>query len=80
MVVTEVGTYEAKTHFADLLDRVEAGEVITIRRHGRAIAVISPAPGIAERDPRQAIQALKNLRAGVTLRGSIRDLIEEGRA
>ncbi|MGH7024573.1 MAG: type II toxin-antitoxin system Phd/YefM family antitoxin [Caulobacteraceae bacterium] len=34
---------EAKTHLAQLLDRVERGEELTITRHGRAIARLIPA-------------------------------------
>ena len=33
-----VGSYEAKTHFAQILNEVEAGTVYTITRHGRPIA------------------------------------------
>ena len=36
--MTTVGAYEAKTHLADLLRRVEAGERIRITRNGRPIA------------------------------------------
>lgn len=33
-----VGAFEAKTKLAELLDKVEAGEHITITRHGKAVA------------------------------------------
>ena len=36
--VTEIGAYEAKTQLPALLRRVEAGERITITRHGHPIA------------------------------------------
>jgi len=29
-----VGSYEAKTHFSELLEKFEAGEEITITKHG----------------------------------------------
>jgi antitoxin (DNA-binding transcriptional repressor) of toxin-antitoxin stability system len=32
-----VGAYEAETHLSQLLDRVEAGEVITVTRCGRLL-------------------------------------------
>ena len=35
-MMAEVGAYEAKTHFAALLDRVEKGEHVAITRHGHA--------------------------------------------
>lgn len=37
-----IGVYEAKTHFASLLDRVEQGEAMTITRHGRPVARLVP--------------------------------------
>lgn len=40
---TEFGSAEAKARFSELLARVEAGETITIRRHGNAIARLVPA-------------------------------------
>ncbi|TMJ18839.1 MAG: type II toxin-antitoxin system prevent-host-death family antitoxin [Alphaproteobacteria bacterium] len=39
---TEFGSAEAKARFSELLARVEAGETITIRRHGNAIAKLTP--------------------------------------
>jgi prevent-host-death family protein len=36
------GAFEAKTHFSKLLERVEAGEVIQITRHGRLVAELRP--------------------------------------
>jgi prevent-host-death family protein len=33
-----VGTYDAKSHFSELLDRVESGEEITITKHGKPVA------------------------------------------
>src|SRR5438046_177976 len=37
-----VGAYEAKTHFAQLLDAVEKGEKITITRHRVPVAMLVP--------------------------------------
>ncbi len=33
---------EAKTHFSDLIARVEAGETVDIMRRGKPVATISP--------------------------------------
>ncbi len=33
-----VGAFEAKTKLAELLDKVEAGEAVTITRRGKAVA------------------------------------------
>lgn len=76
-----VGAYEAKTHLAELLDRVERGERVTITRHGRVVAVLGPPPGVADRTPTEAVDAILALRAGRRLGPglSVRDLITDGR-
>ena len=38
--MASVGTFEAKTHLSDLLDRVARGEKITITRHGVPAALL----------------------------------------
>jgi len=37
-----VGSFEAKTHFSQLLKEVEEGTVVHITRRGKAVAVIAP--------------------------------------
>jgi len=37
-----VGAYEAKTRLSELLERVEAGEEITITKHGAPVARLVP--------------------------------------
>ena len=77
--MSRVGAYEAKTRLSELLDAVEAGERITITRHGRAVAVLIPA---GERDAQRtdlSIAALRELRRGKRLGGGLREAIEEGR-
>ena len=46
--MADVGAFEAKTHFAQLLQRVERGEEITITRRGRAVARLVPVAGRPE--------------------------------
>lgn len=41
--MTTVGSFEAKTKLAELLDKVEAGESITITRRGKPVAKLIPA-------------------------------------
>ncbi len=76
-----VGAYEAKTHLAALLDRVERGERITITRHGRPVAELVPPAGAAVVTVEEAIEGLRAFRGRHTLGDglSIRDLIAEGR-
>jgi len=38
----EVGVLEAKNRLSELLDRVERGEPVTITRHGRPVADLTP--------------------------------------
>ncbi len=75
------GAYEAKTHFAQLLDAVEHGETITITRHGIPVAIITPARAGIPVNADAAIEAWLAARKGITLGDdlSIRDMIEEGR-
>jgi prevent-host-death family protein len=65
-----VGAYEAKTHLAQLLDRVAEGERIVITRHGKPAAVLAPVDGEERADPFDAVAALRAFRKGRTL-GSI---------
>ncbi|MCE5200445.1 MAG: type II toxin-antitoxin system prevent-host-death family antitoxin [Armatimonadota bacterium] len=75
-----VGSYEAKTHFSALLNRVAKGEKITITKHGVPIAVLIP-PEPGKCDIQAAIDAIKEFGKGRRLPEgmSIRDMIEEGR-
>jgi prevent-host-death family protein len=76
-----VGAFEAKTHLSELLDRVEAGEEVTITRHGSPVAQLVPVRKRTSREARRAaIQAIRNLAKGNTLAATtIKDLITEGR-
>lgn len=56
------GVAEAKNKFTHLLERVEAGESITITRHGRAIAELTAASRAATKvDIEQRRAALREL-------------------
>jgi prevent-host-death family protein len=75
-----VGSYEAKTHLPQLLERVAHGEEFTITRHGKPVARLVPAVTRPKPDVRAAVEAMKQLRKGQTLGGmSVRAMIEEGR-
>ncbi|MCE5271258.1 type II toxin-antitoxin system prevent-host-death family antitoxin [bacterium] len=75
-----VGTYEAKTHLAQLLERVARGEKIAITKHGVHVATLQPADSSKRTPVREVIDQLKQFRSGRSLEGlSIRGMIEEGR-
>jgi prevent-host-death family protein len=81
---TEFGSAEAKARFSELLARVEAGETITIRRHGKAIAKLAPLkPELTVEEKLRSWEEWKEYRRkheiilGPDL--TVRQLLEEGR-
>jgi prevent-host-death family protein len=80
--MTSVGSYEAKTHLPELLERAEKGERIVITRRGRAVAMLVPFAAETKADVRQVIEAFKgySLRQGRTLgKLTVREMIDAGR-
>jgi prevent-host-death family protein len=73
-----VGSFEAKTNFSALLERVERGEQIIITRRGKPVARLVPmAPPKKVSD---AMAKLRELRKGSTLGGlSWKELRDAGR-
>lgn len=77
--MAEYGTFEAKNKLSELLDRVEAGEEITITRHGKPVARLAPAG--QERSDEQkarAREAMKKIRAMREEVGPLGDLTVKG--
>ena len=76
-----VGAYEAKTHMSELLEKVEAGEEITITRHGTPIAKLVPVKKETSQEERlAAIERIQHLASGLSLAGlKVKDLLELGR-
>ena len=76
-----VGSFEAKTHLPQLLERTAKGEEFTITKHGKPVArLVPPRTAKPAPDVRAAVEAMKRFRKGRTLGGlSIREMIEEGR-
>jgi prevent-host-death family protein len=79
--MTSIGSYEAKTHLPELLERVAKGERILITKRGQPVAMLVPARVGKPRDVREVIEEMKELSNGNRLGPdiSIKDLIEEGR-
>ena len=79
-----VGAFEAKTKLAELLDKVEAGESVTITRRGKAVAELVQIRSIDEHERLQAlIDEIRRTRVGKD-RGArpgstISELIKAGR-
>ena len=75
-----VGAYEAKTHLAQLLERVAQGEKITITKHGVPVAMLQPPEPSRQRPTREVIEEMRQFRRGHYLDGlSLRDMIDAGR-
>jgi prevent-host-death family protein len=76
-----VGAFEAKTHLAALLDRVSAGERITITRHGVPAAILVPVGGTERKlSHEEIVEGMRALRQRVKPgKTSVREMIAEGR-
>lgn len=76
-----VGAYDAKTRFAELLDRAAGGEEITITKHGTPVARLIPITTTgSEENRREVIQKMRDLAKKNRLGGlKVQDLIAEGR-
>ncbi|MEO8142713.1 MAG: type II toxin-antitoxin system prevent-host-death family antitoxin [Betaproteobacteria bacterium] len=60
-----VGSFEAKTKLAELLDKVEAGESVTITRRGKAVAVMIAVKADDESERMRAlVEEIKRTRVG----------------
>jgi prevent-host-death family protein len=77
----EIGAFEAKNKFGQLLDWVEAGEAVAITRRGKVVARLAPPGGAFNVEAASAAaDRIRVRRRGVTLSGAkITDLIAEGR-
>lgn len=76
----QVSSFEAKTHFSQLLQRVKAGEKITILNHNHPVAKLVPIAIQGKLETKEAIANLTTFRKNKRLLGlTIKDLIIEGR-
>jgi prevent-host-death family protein len=60
----EIGVKEARSQFSSLLDEVEKGHEVTIRRRGKKIARLVPAGG-----RRKILPSLKGFRSSIGVKG-----------
>jgi prevent-host-death family protein len=75
-----IGAFEAKTHFASLLERAARGEEIVITRHGTPVAKLMPVSADNRERRREAIRRLMEFSKGQTLGDlTIRELRDQGR-
>jgi prevent-host-death family protein len=82
---TTVGAFEAKTKFSALLERVRAGEEITITRHEKPVARLVPFEKASQVELATLFTRMEKFRSAHPLnpkgleRISYRDLIDGGR-
>lgn len=78
---TEIGSFEAKTKLAALLERVRQGESFVITKHAQPVARLVSAALADDQRRREAAAALRAARSRYRLRGlKVADLRAEGRA
>ena len=80
----QVGIFEAKTHFSEIVDRViREGRSITVTRRGEPVVDIAPTakPGRGRMTRAEALDELRRLRSEVPRmdRSEILELIAESR-
>lgn len=80
MTVKTIALHEASHHLSELIDRVQAGEVIAITRQGRPCAHLIAAPVAAQptASVAAAFQRLAALRRHVVLEDDLKSVAREG--
>jgi len=75
-----VGAFEAKTHLADLLRRVDNGEEFVIERRGRPVARLVPySRGERPSTLAETVEEMRSVRSRLKGPIDVRELIEQGR-
>lgn len=69
METDEIGAFEAKTRFAELLRDVEAGRSYTITRKGRPVARLMPLGTASDVEAGEALRLIREARASYRVRG-----------
>ena len=77
-----VGTFHAKTHFSQLLERVAKGEEITITKHDMPVARLVPADRPSRAHVATVFRQMDDLRKSLPKakdESSLKGLVNEGR-
>ena len=78
--MTNMGAFQAKTHFSALLEKVEQGGEVIITKHGHPVAQLIPFSQKNQAQTLRAIQQLKKFSKKHQLRGlDWKTLRDEGR-
>jgi len=82
MLTQQIGAFEAKTHFSQILEQVERGDDFIVTKRGKPVAKIIPIEQEKLMTRKEAIEALIEMRKhynGVPGDFNIREAIEDGR-
>jgi antitoxin (DNA-binding transcriptional repressor) of toxin-antitoxin stability system len=79
MKTIEVGAFEAKTHFSQLLDEVEAGAVVKISRRGKPVAILKQDVAVSRENALKALRELRTLCKAKIPLDEIEKLRDKGR-
>lgn len=79
----QVGAYEAKTRFSELLSLTEKGEKVIVTRHNQPVAVLVPFASVLAESRKEVLARIKKRRRQLNPPGAepltYKDLINEGR-
>jgi len=81
-MATQIGAFEAKTHFSSILEKAEQGEDFVITRRGKPVAKIIPfqqEPQITRKEALEKMAEMRKLYRGKPGDFNIREAIEDGR-
>lgn len=70
----EYGAFEAKTHFSELLDKVESGEQIIITRRGKPVAILCQFDPHHAQYHVKAFERLRQLRQQAPIRATLEEM------
>jgi prevent-host-death family protein len=76
----EIGAFEAKARLAELLRDVVKGRAYLITRRGRPVARLVPIEDAGDGPLSSLLGELNAIRSRVKGKGSIKELIEDGRS
>ena len=80
MAQRQIGTFEAKTHFSQIIEKVEHGEDYVITRRGKPVAKIIPFyQEISFKEAAEQLSEMRKLYRGKAGSFNLRKAIEEGR-
>ena len=78
----QIGAFEAKTHFSQIIEKAEHGADFIITRRGKPVAKIIPfeqKPAMTRQEAFERLVELRKLYRGEPGSFNIREAIEEGR-